>query len=77
MANPYRIEALAKAYSTMWDAAFNADSGLYDRVGNERSGGSHTCAFWDGFHGRRSPHNMRGTISSACYRAGKDFARFL
>ena len=74
MANHYTSPELARAYSTMLDAAYNSTSGLYLPNGGERRGGSHTAAFWDGVHYRiKSPFNAPGTISAACWKAGRDF----
>lgn len=72
----YRSQEMNRAYRTMTDAAYNSRSGLYLSNGEERRGGSHTCAFWDGFHNvTKSPTKIPGTIGSACWRAGRDFCK--
>lgn len=76
MKTPYQSPELARAYSTMIDAAYNSASWLYLPTGGERRGGSHTAAFWDGFHNvTKSPSNIPRTLSAACWRAGRDFSK--
>lgn len=50
--------------------------------GKPRRGAGHRCAFWDGYSGsftytgpKRSAHVIPGTLSAACFMAGREFAR--
>ena len=76
MANHYTSPELARAYSTMLDAAYDSSSSLYLPNGGERRGGSHTAAFWDGFHNiTKSPSRIPRTLSAACWAAGRAFRK--
>lgn len=81
MANPFRNQQLRRVYQTMLDLARDPTSDLY-HGGKRRTGASHRCAFWEGYDGRvigtgpnRSVSTIRGTLSHACWAAGRDFAK--
>lgn len=69
-------------YEAMFLLACDKNSELYYK-GVPRRGASHRCAFWDGYSERftltgpkRSAHVIPNTFSHACFRAGRDFARY-
>jgi hypothetical protein len=70
---PPRNAKLREIYDLMLAAAADQSSELWYR-GKPHRGGSHRCAFWDGYIGKPSTLNMPGTLTSACYRAGQRFA---
>ena len=77
MANRFKNPQMQRAYETMLASARGEiDSSLYYPGGTQRRGGSHSAAFWAGFNGVvKSPAAIPGTISWACYVAGRDFAK--
>jgi hypothetical protein len=73
MARP-KNRMLADVYDRMLAAARNPASELWYN-GQPRRGASHRQAFWDGYLGLRSPMNIPATLTSACYKAGQQFAK--
>ena len=78
----YKGKQMQAIYETMLALAADHSSELYTPEGKPRRGGEHRCAFWDGYSGsfmlnglKRSAHVNPGTISAACFMAGKEFAR--
>ena len=69
-----RNPKLLVVYEAMLAAAADQASELYYQ-GRPRRGASHRSAFWDGYTGTRSSLNIPGTLTSACYRAGLQFAK--
>lgn len=71
----YQNKQMQHVYETMLRLASDCTSELYWK-GQPRRGASHRCAFWDGFDGlKRTPSAIPGTLSWACYQAGKTWAR--
>jgi hypothetical protein len=80
--NPYKVYELARVWQVMIDSAFSTEGSLYLPNGGERIGGSHSQSFWAGYHNQKHPgggnaHSVSGTIGGACYRAGRDFRRWV
>lgn len=77
----YKDPSMQKMYDAMLALADDPASEPYHQ-GKPRRGAGHRCAFWDGAGGRftasgpkRSPHALPGTLSMACFMAGREFAR--
>ena len=76
----YKNPIMRSVYETMLALAADQNSELYYK-GAQRRGAMHRCAFWDGFNGRtlsgqnRTSHVVPGTLSAACFYAGRAFAR--
>jgi hypothetical protein len=76
----YKDASLQRVYDTMLTLAADASSELYHN-GEPRRGAGHRAAFWDGYNGMaytgkgRSAHVIPGTISAACFMAGREFAK--
>lgn len=73
MARP-KNPKLADIYDRMLAAAADPKSELWYN-GKPHRGASHRSSFWDGYIGKRSSLNIPGTLTSACYRAGQQFAK--
>jgi hypothetical protein len=70
----YKVASMQRIYDAMREAAKNPASEIYLADGSQHRGAMHRCAFWDGFNGmKRSPHAAPGTLSQACFMAGRDF----
>lgn len=79
--NRYKDSNLQAVFENMLTLAADPESELYYK-GAQRRGAGHRCAFWDGFSGkfdlsgpRRSANVIRGTLSHACFMAGREWAR--
>lgn len=77
----YKDARMQAFYETMLTLADDLVSELY-LDGQPRRGAGHRCAFWDGYSGnftytgpKRSAHVIPGTLSAACFMAGREFAR--
>lgn len=77
----YKDARMQAMYDTMLALAADIASELYWQ-GEPRRGAGHRAAFWDGYSGRftytgpkRSAHVIPGTLSAACFMAGREFAR--
>lgn len=76
----YKHPVMQAMYDKLLALAEDKASELYWE-GKPRRGAGHRAAFWDGFNGldlsgpRRSAHVVPGTISHACFMAGREFAR--
>lgn len=77
----YKDRSSQHMYEAMLKLAEDKTSEMYYNGAIHR-GAFHRCAFWDGFSGLftltgpgRSPHVIPGTMSAACFMAGKEFAR--
>lgn len=72
----YKTPSLQKVYDAILACAADPKSELYLKDGITRhTGAIHRCAFWAGFDGVRSSHNVPGTLAAACYQAGRVWAR--
>mgnify|MGYP003477032377 CR=1 FL=1 len=71
----YKSPQMQRVYDVLLNLAADCTSELYWK-GQPRRGASHRCAFWDGFNGlKKTPAAIPGTLSWACYQAGKEWAR--
>lgn len=77
----FKDKDLNRIYGLMLALAADSTSELYHK-GVQRRGGSHRCAFWDGYSGKytlrgrgRAASVILGTMSHACFAAGRDFAK--
>ena len=77
----YKNPQLQKMYDCMLQLAEDKTSELYYQ-GEPKRGAGHRAAFWDGFSGkfdfsgpRRSAHVIPGSLSAACFMAGREYAR--
>lgn len=77
----YKNAMMQKLYDGLLIAAADPTSEMY-YLGEPRRGAGHRCAFWDGYSGNftfdgpgRSAHVVPGTLSAACFMAGREFAR--
>jgi len=77
----YKNPSMQKVYDSMLTLAADKASELYHQ-GAPRRGAGHRAAFWDGYSGKftytgpkRSAHAIPGTLSAACFMAGREFAR--
>jgi hypothetical protein len=67
--------SLVKMYEACLKLADDPTSEMYHE-GFQRTGSGIRCAFWDGYNGMtRSAHVIPGTLSAACFAAGKDFRK--
>lgn len=72
----YKNAAMQRAFEGCLAAAFAKDKALFAPDGSQRRGSSQACAFWDGANGMaRSPFVQPGSLTSACFAAGKAFRR--
>ena len=72
----YKNAAMQRAFEGCLAAAFAKDKALFSPDGSQRRGSSQACAFWDGANGMaRSPFVQPGSLTSACFAAGKAFRR--
>ena len=71
----YKTALLEQTYTKALAAASSRSRDLFTPDGLQRRGSSQACAFWDGYNGVRSPVNVPGLMSAACYQAGKHFAK--
>jgi hypothetical protein len=81
MKSRYKNRQMQELYETLLQLAAEPASELYHK-GAQRRGAGHRAAFWDGYSGRytytgpkRSAHVIPGTLSQACFMAGREFAR--
>jgi hypothetical protein len=71
----YQNADMDKTYTSMLTMAADTTSELYWK-GQQRNGAIHRCAFWDGFNGvERSGNVTPGTVTWACFQAGKEWKR--
>jgi hypothetical protein len=77
----YKEPTMQKLYDDLLVLAEDKSSELYYN-GEQHRGAGHRCAFWDGFSGKfdytgpkRSANVIPGTLSQACFMAGREFAR--
>lgn len=73
----YRDPNMQGMYDSMLKLAHDCTTELYYN-GQPRRGAGHRAAFWDGYSGKftlrgpkRSPHVIPGTLSHACFMAGR------
>lgn len=73
----YKDPSQQALYDSLLKLAEDKTSELYWE-GNPRRGPGIRCAFWDGFVGlKRSANVIPGTMSAACFMAGKEYAKRL
>lgn len=77
----YKNPMMQGMYDKLLVLAEDQNSEMYHE-GAPRRGAGHRAAFWDGFSGKftltgpkRSAHVVPGTLSAACFMAGREFAR--
>lgn len=77
----YKDARMQGIYESMLKLAADPNSELYYQ-GEQRRGAGHRSAFWDGYSGKftftgpkRSAHVIPGSMSAACFMAGREFAR--
>ena len=82
MPQKYKNPSMQKLYDGLLVLAADPSSELYLKDGGQHRGASHRCAFWDGFSGKfdfsgpkRSSQVMPGTLTAACFMAGREWAR--
>lgn len=77
----YKNPSMQRLYDSLLTLAQDKTSELYWK-GEPRRGAGHRAAFWDGYSGKftftgpkRSAHVIPGTLSAACFMAGREFAK--
>jgi hypothetical protein len=77
----YKDRQMQALYEKLLTLADDRSSELYHN-GAQRRGAGHRAASWDGYSGKfaysgpkRSAHVIPGTLSQACFMAGREFAR--
>lgn len=71
----YKTPLLQQTYDKVLAAGLNGNKALFTPDGRQRRGSSQACAFWDGYNGIKSVIAIPGTLSGACWQAGKEFKR--
>lgn len=74
--NPFKNPSMVQAFDTCIKAASEGGMSVVDNHGvlRRRGGGSHRCAFWDGYENApKIP--TKDSIGYACYRAGKAYRK--
>lgn len=72
----YKNPSMQTVYDSCLALAADKTSEMYKPDGSQRTGANVRIAFWDGFNGTKKPVKVPpGTMLSAAYQAGKEFAR--